>query len=568
MPDAAPPLTFQDLIMRLHAFWGAQGCTLVQPYHTEVGAGTFNPATFLRALGPEPWRTAYVEPSIRPTDGRYGENPYRLGHYYQYQVLLKPSPPDVQELYLASLEAIGIDPSQHDTRFVEDNWEGPTLGAWGTGWEVWIDGMEVTQFTYFQQAGGIDLDPISVELTYGLERLAMYLQGVDSAYDVVWSPGVTYGDVYRENERQFSTYNFEVADVDLVLSQFQAGEAECRRCLEAGLPLPAYDQVLRCSHAFNVLDARGAISVDRARRVHRARPQPRARRRPGLRRAAHARRGRRGRRGRRVRADLLVELGCEELPQGACEVADANAAAVARDWLERQRLLGGDVAAYVSPRRIAVLAADVPSEQPPERVEHRGPPENVARNDDGWTKAAEGFARRHGVAADALELRDGFVWVVGDAAQATLDELAQGLVDALVDGLQIPKNMRWGSETLRFARPIRTLAVLHGERLLPAVVAGVASERTVRGHRFVRPELELAAPATTSTRSRGPPSWCRRRSGPRSSARRWTPPPGSSARRGATPAACCARSCTWWSARAPWPARSAPSTCASPTPCS
>ena len=261
MPDSAPPLTFQDLIMRLHAFWGAQGCTLVQPYHTEVGAGTFNPATFLRALGPEPWRTAYVEPSIRPTDGRYGENPYRMGHYYQYQVLLKPSPPDVQELYLASLEAIGIDPAQHDTRFVEDNWEGPTLGAWGPGWEVWIDGMEVTQCTYFQQAGGIDLDPISVELTYGLERLAMYLQGVDSAYDVVWSPGVTYGDVYRENERQFSTYNFEVADVDLVLSQFQAGEAECRRCLDAGLPLPAYDQVLRCSHAFNVLDARGAISV-------------------------------------------------------------------------------------------------------------------------------------------------------------------------------------------------------------------------------------------------------------------------------------------------------------------
>lgn len=261
MPDSAPPLTFQDLIMRLHAFWGAQGCTLVQPYHTEVGAGTFNPATFLRALGPEPWRTAYVEPSIRPTDGRYGENPYRLGHYYQYQVLLKPSPPDVQELYLASLEAIGIDPSRHDTRFVEDNWEGPTLGAWGTGWEVWIDGMEVTQFTYFQQAGGIDLDPISVELTYGLERLAMYLQGVDSAYDVTWSPGVSYGDVYRENERQFSTYNFEIANVDLVLSQFGAGEEECRRCLEAGLPLPAYDQVLRCSHAFNVLDARGAISV-------------------------------------------------------------------------------------------------------------------------------------------------------------------------------------------------------------------------------------------------------------------------------------------------------------------
>jgi glycyl-tRNA synthetase alpha chain len=258
---AAAPLTFQDLIMRLHAFWGAEGCTLVQPYHTEVGAGTFNPATFLRALGPHPWRTAYVEPSIRPTDGRYGDNPYRLGHYYQYQVLLKPSPPDVQETYLRSLQAIGIDPAAHDTRFVEDNWEGPTLGAWGTGWEVWIDGMEVTQFTYFQQCGGIDLDPISVELTYGLERLAMYLQGVDSAFDVVWSPGVSYGDVYRESERQFSTYHFELADVDALLAHFRASEQECHRCLEGELPLPAYDQVLRCSHAFNVLDARGAISV-------------------------------------------------------------------------------------------------------------------------------------------------------------------------------------------------------------------------------------------------------------------------------------------------------------------
>jgi glycyl-tRNA synthetase alpha chain len=258
---ADAPLTFQDLIMRLHTFWAGEGCTIVQPYHTEVGAGTFNPATFLRSLGPDPWRTAYVEPSIRPTDGRYGENPYRLGHYYQYQVLLKPSPDDVQEVYLRSLQAIGIDPAAHDTRFVEDNWEGPTLGAWGTGWEVWIDGMEVTQFTYFQQAGGIDLDPISVELTYGLERLAMYLQGVDSAFDVVWSPGTTYGDVYRESERQFSTYHFEVADVDALLAHFRASEAECRRCLEHGLPLPAYDQVLRCSHAFNVLDARGAISV-------------------------------------------------------------------------------------------------------------------------------------------------------------------------------------------------------------------------------------------------------------------------------------------------------------------
>ena len=234
---------------------------IAQPYHTEVGAGTMNPATFLRALGPQPWNVAYVEPSIRPKDGRYAENPYRLQHYYQFQVLLKPSPADVQEVYLESLRAIGIDPAAHDTRFVEDNWEAPTLGAWGTGWEVWLDGMEITQFTYFQQVGGIDCSPVSVEITYGLERLAMYLFGVDSVYDLEWAPGVTYGDVHTAGERQFSAYNFEAADVDLLLRHFDDHEREAGALMERGLPLPAYDQVLKCSHAFNLLDARGAISV-------------------------------------------------------------------------------------------------------------------------------------------------------------------------------------------------------------------------------------------------------------------------------------------------------------------
>ena len=233
----------------------------MNPYHTEVGAGTFNPATLLRSLGPDAWRVAYVEPSIRPTDGRYGENPFRLQHYFQYQVILKPSPPDVQDLYLGSLTALGLEPEAHDIRFVEDDWEGPTLGAWGLGWEVWMDGMEITQFTYFQQAGGIDLKPISVELTYGLERIAMYLQGVRSVYDLEWAHGVSYGDIYQENERQWSAYNFEVADTDALFTQFAQHEAECRRCLEAGLVLPAYDQVLKCSHSFNLLDARGVISV-------------------------------------------------------------------------------------------------------------------------------------------------------------------------------------------------------------------------------------------------------------------------------------------------------------------
>ncbi len=257
--------TFQGMISALQAYWEEQGCTIMQPYHTEVGAGTSNPATFLRVLGPRPWRTGYVEPSIRPDDGRYGENPFRFQQFYQYQVILKPAPADVQDLYLNSLQAIGIDVPRHDVRFVEDNWENPSLGASGLGWEVWMDGMEITQFTYFQQAGGLELDPISVELAYGLERLGMYLQGVRRAHDMRWSADVRWGDVYFQNERQMSTYNYELADVEVHARHFDDFEAEARRCIEARLPLPAYDQVLKCSHAFNLLDARRAVAVtDRA----------------------------------------------------------------------------------------------------------------------------------------------------------------------------------------------------------------------------------------------------------------------------------------------------------------
>ena len=252
---------YQDMIAALQAYWAERGCVVMQPYHTEVGAGTFNPATFLRCLGPRPWRTAYLEPSIRPTDGRYGENPFRFQHYFQYQVVLKPAPPDVLDLYFGSLAAVGIDLAAHDVRLVEDDWEGPTLGAWGLGWEVWVDGMEVTQFTYFQQLGGLDLDVIPAEITYGLERLALFLQGKRTAFELEWAPGVTWGDVYRENERQWSAYNFEEAPVEVLLRRFEEHEAECRHLVERRLPLPAYDQVLKCSHAFNLLDARGAISV-------------------------------------------------------------------------------------------------------------------------------------------------------------------------------------------------------------------------------------------------------------------------------------------------------------------
>lgn len=254
-------MKFQELILSLQAYWAKQNCVIQQPYDCEKGAGTFNPATFLRVLGPEPWNVAYVEPSRRPTDGRYGENPNRLQHYYQFQVIMKPSPMNILELYLDSLRAFGINPNQHDIRFVEDDWESPTLGAWGLGWEVWLDGMEITQFTYFQQAGGIDLKPVSAEITYGCERIAMYLQGVDNVYDLEWVNGVSYGDIHHESEVEFSTYNFEEADVDMLLNLFRMFEKECVRLVEKGLILPAYDYVMKCSHTFNLLDARGAISV-------------------------------------------------------------------------------------------------------------------------------------------------------------------------------------------------------------------------------------------------------------------------------------------------------------------
>jgi glycyl-tRNA synthetase alpha chain len=254
-------LTFQELVLSLQKFWAEYGCVILQPYDVEVGAGTSNPATFLRVLGPEPWNAAYVEPTRRPADGRYGENPNRLQHYYQYQVILKPSPDTIQEIYLRSLERIGIDLLKHDIRFVEDDWESPTLGAWGLGWEVWLDGLEITQFTYFQQAGGIELKPVAGEITYGIERIAMFLQGVENVYELKWNERVTYGDVHHRSEVEWSIHNFEQADVPLHVRLFEQYERESLRLIEKGLVLPAYDYCLKCSHAFNILDARGAISV-------------------------------------------------------------------------------------------------------------------------------------------------------------------------------------------------------------------------------------------------------------------------------------------------------------------
>jgi glycyl-tRNA synthetase alpha chain len=265
-------MTFQEVILTLQRFWADRGCIIAQPYDIEVGAGTMNPHTFLRCLGPEPWNVAYVEPSRRPTDGRYGENPNRLQHYYQYQVILKPSPLDILDLYIGSLKALGIDPLDHDIRFVEDDWESPTLGAWGLGWEVWLDGMEITQFTYFQQAGGLDCRPVSGEITYGIERIAMYLQGIDNVYDLVWTPGISYRDVHHRGEVEGSIYNFEQSDAKMLFTLMDMYEAEAKRLIGAGLVLPAYDYTLKCSHTFNLLDARGAISVtERTRFIGRVR---------------------------------------------------------------------------------------------------------------------------------------------------------------------------------------------------------------------------------------------------------------------------------------------------------
>jgi glycyl-tRNA synthetase alpha chain len=265
-------MNFQDVILTLQAYWGKHGCALLQPYDMEVGAGTFHTATFLRALGPEPWRAAYVQPSRRPKDGRYGNNPNRLQHYYQYQVVLKPSPDNIQDLYLDSLRELGIDPRENDIRFVEDDWESPTLGAWGLGWEVWLNGMEVTQFTYFQEVGSLVCKPVLGEITYGLERLAMYLQGKDNVYDLVWVDGMSYGDVYHQNEVEQSTYNFEQSNVQMLFEHFNQYEREAKRLIEAGLPLPGYEMVMKCSHTFNLLDARGAISVtERAAYIGRVR---------------------------------------------------------------------------------------------------------------------------------------------------------------------------------------------------------------------------------------------------------------------------------------------------------
>ena len=503
------PLDFQSIIMALQRYWSEQGCLIWQPYYTQVGAGTMNPATVLRVLGPEPWNVAYVEPSVRPDDGRYGENPNRLQQHTQFQVILKPDPGNPQELYLRSLEAIGIDPRQHDIRFVEDNWESPALGAWGLGWEVWLDGQEITQFTYFQQAGGMPLYPVSVEITYGLERIAMTLQKVRSFRDIRWNGNRTYGDVHLQGEQEHSKYYFEIADVERLRQMYTLFEAEAESALEQGLVLPAHDYVLKCSHTFNVLDTRGAIGVTERQALF-------GRMRDLSRRVAEAYAGQREKLGhpwltgteteRKApvkavtssavsdkAADFLIEIGTEELPAADLESALAQLKERMNVLLKDARLDHGEIKIYGTPRRLVAYVAGLAARQPDRESIIKGPPAARAYDANGQpTPAAVGFAKGKGLDVSALKVRevDGGQYVtalIQEKGRGALEVLSEAL-PGLVGGIKFDKAMRWNSSNAAFSRPIRWLLALLGGEIVPFEYANLMSGNTTRGLRFRNPE--------------------------------------------------------------------------------
>ncbi len=513
----AQPLNLQQVILKLHDFWAAQGCVIWNPYNVQVGAGTGNPATLLRVLGPEPWRVAYVEPSVRPDDGRYAENPNRMQYYFQYQVILKPDPGNPQEIYLQSLEALGINPREHDIRFVEDNWESPALGAWGLGWEVWLDGQEITQFTYFQQAGGLELEPVSVEITYGIERIVLALQNKDSVWDIDWMPGLDYGDVFRESEIEHCKYYFEIADVEGLKQVFDEYEGENKRALEAGAVIPAYDYVLKCSHLFNVLDARGAIGVtERAAFFHKMRNMTRdvakafALQRetlghpllkksqgweaPPLQKAAPFPPAA----GLNAPADFLLEIGIEELPARDVDLAQEQLEDMALTLFDDLRLKPQDgIQVFSTPRRLVLAAWGVPARQDDEERVEKGPPASRAFDANGKpTPAAEGFARKNGVAVEALKVVeiDGGQYVtalVQHKGRTSLEVLAEAL-PKLIAGFKFGKTMRWNSTRVAFSRPLRWLVALLGEQVILFDYAGVASGSVTRGLRpYGSPEMTV-----------------------------------------------------------------------------
>ncbi|NLF01063.1 MAG: glycine--tRNA ligase subunit beta, partial [Anaerolineales bacterium] len=503
------PLSFQQVILRMQEFWSEHGCLIWQPYSEKVGAGTMNPATALAVLGPEPYNVAYVEPSYRPDDGRYGENPNRMQYYYQYQVILKPDPGNPQELYLQSLYALGIRREEHDIRFVEDNWESPALGAWGLGWEVWLDGLEITQFTYFQQAGGLTLDPVSVEITYGLERIVMFLQKVRSVWDIDWDGVHTYGDILLQPEIENCTYGFEVADVDRLTAMVDLYEAEARNCLAHQLVIPAHDYVLRCSHAFNLLDARGAIGVtERASYFRRMRDifhlvseayadQRQRMEYPRLKGTATAEAGATVAEGPASQVaptpepsatTFLLEIGAEELPVGDLDDALQQLRELAPTRLSEARLDHGEIRVLGTPRRLIVLVEEMAASQRPVESLVKGPPVHAAFDAAGQpTKAAEGFARKQGLAAEALEVRemDGGRYVVAIAREEgrPSTEVLPGLLRDLANSLRFNRSMRWNESRAAFSRPIRWLVALLGATVIPFEVAGVHSQHSTLGSR-------------------------------------------------------------------------------------
>ena len=542
-------MTFQEIILALEKFWADHGCVIQQPCDIEVGAGTFNPATFLRCLGPEPWRVAYVEPVRRPTDGRYAENPFRVGAYYQYQVILKPAPENVLPLYLESLYHLGISPRENDIRFVEDDWESPTLGASGLGWEVWWNGAEVTQFTYFQQMGSRDLDPICAEITYGLERIALYLQDVDDFFDIRWNEHVNYGDVHRQSEVEYSTYNFERADVDMLFESFSTYEKETHACLDAGLVLPATDHVLKCSHTFNMLDARGVISVTErvsyiervrrlAQRIARAYVKQReemehpllgkwtavggicnpdasemqavgavSNRTPT---AVGAVSNRTESDKEQETADLLFEIGTEEIPASYVPPVLEQLRELATESLTNHRIPFGDVETLGTPRRITLSIKDIKTLQESQETEVVGPPKRIAYDENGEpTKAAVGFAKTQGVELSALRIveteRGEYVAASKLETGVPARDILTTLLTEWIEVLRFPKTMRWetGSEEprafARFARPIRWLVALLGDEVVNCTYGATHAGRLTYGHRSLHPEPITLASADLST---------------------------------------------------------------------
>ncbi|MBE0680595.1 MAG: glycine--tRNA ligase subunit beta [Anaerolineales bacterium] len=504
--------SFQEIILKLQDFWASHGCLITQPYYTQVGAGTMNPATFLRVLGPEPWNVAYVEPSVRPDDGRYGENPNRFQLHTQFQVILKPDPTNPQELYLESLKALGIDPRQHDIRFVEDNWEQPAISAWGLGWEVWLDGQEITQFTYFQQMGGVALDPVSVEITYGLERILIALNNANAIWNEEYGAGVTYGEIRRQEEFEHSKYYFETADVERVRAMYDLFSAEADACLAGGLIVPAHDYVLKCSHCFNILDTRGAISVAerqaffrRIRELAKGVAVAYGEQRKGLEYPLLKTEDK----GPKTKiapkapssvlhpSSFLLEIGVEELPANDVDVAHAYLVTRIPTLLSELHLTHGDIRIFTTPRRIVVSIDSLSPNQPDREDLVKGPPADKAFDKDGKpTQAGLGFAKKNNLDPATLEAReiDGGKYVAAVVKQKGRPT-PEVLVDALpklVESIKFEKSMRWNESAVAFSRPIRWYVALLGDMVIPFEYAGVASGNISRGLRpYGSPDITI-----------------------------------------------------------------------------